>query len=262
MNNTNLNPPREGSPTHLALQAIAAAGGSMDEEALSVALDLSREEVGQKLGYAIRTNVIRRSVFAGGSIYRAGEAAPPGMALTLKGDPKQPPVISVGSAPPAAPAAPPAQDAAWRVDKTAVKSDGNVLYGFGPNNDPVPATAAEAPSHCEPARRTRRTFPASGLGKELAIPRFIDRGTGTDLAEVVAEAAGAKDPAVAASTRPATPTSARELIASVLHLLAVESIELARYTDGRVLLEIDGVSCILSPALADKARAFFSEKTL
>ena len=81
MNNTNLNPPREGSPTHLALQAIAAAGGSMDEEALSVALDLSREEVGQKLGYAIRTNVIRRSVFAGGSIYRAGEAAPPGMVV-------------------------------------------------------------------------------------------------------------------------------------------------------------------------------------
>lgn len=113
-----------------------------------------------------------------------------------------------------------------------------------------------------PPRRTVCRIPAKDSSEaDIVVPRFLDGGLAADLVDVVQEAAaqGGIDIDRVHRRQPSV-THARELIATVLPLLEVAQFEVARYSDGRVLLEIDGVSCILPATLAEKAVTFFSGK--
>jgi hypothetical protein len=232
--NTALAQPREGSPASCAIKAIKLAGGSIPEDRLADALEITRLEVNQKLSYPIRMGLIKRSVFGGNPYYSLGpDAATAGIDLELS------PANTAGLPP---------------VVVAELSKRGRAQVGeLEP--EPCPAPPPQRPQQI---RRTVQRIPAQpGSDREFIVPRFLDEGAAADLVSVVHEAANAAGLDVPKERRP-TVTVARELVSSVMSALQVGTLELARYTDGRVLIEIDGVSGILPPALAEKARDFFA----
>ena len=222
--------PREGSPADIAIKAITANGKAMDEFDLAVAMDCTENMVAERLAYAIRTGLIIRSKFGAKSFYKIGGFAAPAAAeesAAVTMTYTEPMATTTVQAPKPSPL----PVAAWSP----------IAKSKPAANDEPAAKIDPVPQFLNP----RTWVPAGGdadLSREPADLRREPVGMVRDAKEIADDATAAANDGV---------MHAREIVASVFPLLTVERFDCATYIGGRLLLEIDGVPCILNAEQVD-----------
>lgn len=219
--------PRPGSPADVALSIIKATAERRIEEAqLADRMDMTRMELAKKLTFPIREGVIKVSVHGSQRYYCLGPNAP-GVDFSERQDVDPEPATGE------VPGALQQQDQAQR--------SARALLEHAPA-DFTPMVTAE--SFVIP-KFLAQLVPGDSVAEAAAPGGAIGADDLADVCEIVREAAGAQ-------AVPPSKHQAREILASAGAMLVVDRIEVAHYSDGRLLLEIDGISCILPPVLAAK----------
>lgn len=234
--------PREGSPVARAIAALQSSGGPLREDLLAERIDQFTDEVGGLLAYGCRVGLLRRYSEGSSTYYALGDGSPAAPEVQAAPAP--------ASAAPGAAPEPSVDDLTAEafareliesetpkvvVDELS-KATQDAWYRLGGGGESAPGVNINA-AHRKPGRPSlkRVGVPSVPPVPPPLLPVETDVPPITAVAEPVAETAAA--PLVA-------PAAGRTRVATTL--------EAALYSDGRLLLEVDGDCLVLPQPLTAK----------